>query len=162
MKKIFAFLFLIAAFVAVGPLNALAEDKPVDKGFMGDLLLKTDEGKDFSFKDVVGKKVMFVIVQTACSQCRIELQDLSASLDKVKAKADVYAVLVDVASDRAVKAYKDAGYKLPLILDPGFALGAKGSVDATPATIVVGKDGKVAMSKTGYRPGQLEQILDKL
>jgi peroxiredoxin len=122
--------------------------------------LKDGEGNVFNQDNLKGKKTMLVIAQMACRQCRAEMDDMNVFADQLTDNA--YVLLVDMNTEVAQRIWKDAGYKMNLVIDPDFTLPELLGVRSTPATVVLDKDLKVIFSKSGYRPGQFEDIMEEL
>lgn len=157
MKRVLSCIAVLGTALLLSTGYARAEDK-----VLAAFKLKNAEGKEVTQEAFKGKKTLFVVVQTACSQCRTELDDISKNLDKVKAKAEVVVILVDANSEIGLKRYQEMGYAMPLLLDPMFNVPASVDINVTPGTFATDKDLKVYLTKTGYRPGTLDQLIDKL
>ena len=66
-------------------------------------------------------------------------------------------------SARKVKKFLGAkGWDLPVVLDRELAVREKYSVQGIPTTVIIGKDGKVAMVHFGYSPGLKDELIDDL
>lgn len=126
--------------------------------------LKADDGKVITQEYVQAKekKTVFVMVQTACSQCSKELEEMDALWTDLSAKADFYVVLLDMNSGPGLERYKGKGHKAPVLLDDQFRFPSLVGIGVTPATMVVGPDLQILHKKTGYRPGDLEVLMDLL
>lgn len=158
MKNTFKFLLAALAVLVLSAGVALAGEAVAVKAFK----VKDAKGAEFTNKNIEGKTAVFVVVQTACSQCRGELLALSAKYDELKAKADIYTVLVDVNSERALSVYAADKHKMPALLDPGFTIPDMAGLGVTPSTIVV-KGGKITYTKTGYRgEPDLKKLIEAL
>lgn len=122
------------------------------------------DGKELTQEQVQGsdKKTVFVMVQTACSQCSKELEEMDVLWDDLKAKANVYVVMLDMNSAPGMERYKNKGHKAPVLLDDKFKFPASVGIEVTPATMIVGPDLKIVYKKTGYRPGDLEALMEML
>lgn len=125
---------------------------------IGKFEVKTAEGKAFKTDDLKGKKTFLILVQTACGQCRNELKELKANFDEVKKAGDIFVVLVDVDSERALASYQKFGFEWPVIFDPDFKIGAATGATATPTTVVIEKDLNIKELHTGYQTGTLTEI----
>lgn len=143
-------------------LVALCAAGVASAAMIGNFKLKGSDGKDVTQEALKGKPTMLVISNTACGQCRAEMIDLEKSLDAIKAKGNLYVVMVDANADRALDAYNKLGYKAPILLDPDFIIPGSIDISATPATVILDKDLNVIFSKTGYRPGTMKEMLDKM
>jgi peroxiredoxin len=94
-----------------------------------------------------------VYMQTSCAACRKELmalKDLQAKYPKLK----VVVVAVDSGAPERVVNYREHfGLDFPFLHDPEFKTPDLFGFSFTPGLVLVGKDGKVAQIKGGYRPG---------
>lgn len=153
MKKVLSRIAIVATVLMFSAVSAMA-------GTVGTIALKTGDGKDFTNETIKEKKVLFIVAQTACGQCRKEIADISEQFDKISGKGLVFTVLVDINQERALEYYKKKDYKVPVVLDPNFTIAGMADIAATPATIIVDAKGNITYTKTGYRPGQLEEILE--
>lgn len=140
--------FLASAAFAAAPINAFT--------------VKDASGKEFKSDALKGKTTVLVLTQSACSQCRNEMKDLADYKDKIAAKANLFAVVVDLDSARAVEYFKSKGFDFNMLLDPDFNVGGAVGAGSTPATIVIDKDLNVKYMKTGYKDGDLEKLMKEL
>ncbi len=99
-------------------------------------------------------------MQTSCAACRKELmalKDLQAKYPELK----VVAISVDSGNPARVARYREHfGFEFPFLHDPDFKTPELFGFSFTPALVLVGKDGKIALLKGGYRPGD-EVALDQ-
>lgn len=130
-----------------------------------DFTLPTMDGKEFklsTYKDQ--KPVVFSITQSACSSCINELQLLS-ELAKGNDKIVFVAVNVDARGGtdawkaNMTKYMEEKQVNLPFLLDPKFSVGRAYGLGATPATVLVGKDGKVTALFLGFTPGEDDKAI---
>lgn len=160
MKKFLGVLMTGALVLGLAASSGFAADAK-----LGAFKVKTGEGKEFKvdFKEAMLKgDALFIIMQTACNQCRTELDEVAANADAIGKKAEVFVVLVDMNEERGIKYLQEKGYKFPILLDPTFTIGGQVGLDATPSTLAVKKDGTVKFKKTGYKPGDVEKLIDQL
>lgn len=151
----------LMAVVAAGALLFAGAAGAADKKMVGKFSFDTTDGKKVTQEAIKDKTAVFLVAQTACSQCKAELMEFDKRLDELKGKADVYVVLVDIESGPAVERYKAKGYKPVALLDPDFNVGLLFGFNVTPSTAVV-KKGEIVYTTTGYRAGQFEEILSLL
>lgn len=101
-------------------------------------------------------------MQTSCAACRKELMALKDLQDKYP-EFKVVAVSVDSGNPARVARYKEHfGFEFPFLHDPDFKTPELFGFSFTPALVLVGKDGKIAMLKGGYRPGDEVEIEQKI
>lgn len=143
-------------------LVALCAASVASAAMVGNFKVKSSEGKDVTQDMLKGKPTMLVISNTACGQCRVEMGELDKSLDAIKAKGNVWVVMVDANAERAVELYGKLGFKAPLLLDPDFTIANSLDLSATPSTVILDKDLNVVFSKTGYRPGNMKELIEKM
>ncbi len=150
-------LMLAAVGAMLAATTAWAEVLPAFK-------LQGADGKEMTQETLQAKekKTVFIMVQSACSQCAGELGEMDALWTDLSAKADVYVLLLDMNSGPGVERYKTKGHKAPLLLDDKFRFPTLVGIEVTPATMIVGSDLKILYKKTGYRPGDLEVLMDLL
>jgi len=125
-----------------------------------DFTLPMMDGKEFKLSSYKDKQpVVFSIVQSACSSCVAELQMLS----ELAMKNDkILFVAVNVDSRAGSDAWKENIKKymeekkvsVPFLLDPKFTVGRAYGLGATPATVLVNKEGKVTAYFLGFTPGE--------
>lgn len=155
MKKVFQLLGVLTVAVALAS-GAYADP-------LGSFSGVTDaDGKPFTEEALKGKTTMLVVVQTACGQCRAEIEDVKANFELIQEKAELVVVIVDVNSERGIEAFKGRGTPGRLVADPNFSLAAALGAEASPATAVVDGELKIVAFKTGYQTGDVERLLNKL
>lgn len=120
------------------------------------------DGKPFTAEGLKGKTTMFVVVQAACGQCRAEIEDVKANLELIEEKAELVVVIVDVNSERGIEFFKGRETPGRMVADPSFSLASALGAEASPATAVVNGELKIVAFKTGYQPGDVERLLNKL
>jgi cytochrome oxidase Cu insertion factor (SCO1/SenC/PrrC family) len=153
-------------FCAVG--NVLAEEgskaKPEEKDMMPSFSLNTLDGKTIDNSSIKGKAAVFVLMQTACNLCRQEVDDMNQISRREDYKnINFYVVSVDINPDRVLPGYvKRYKIKMTMLKDPDFTFGSKHDISFTPATIFVGKDGKVKGVSKGYSQGSFAEIKKNL
>jgi thiol-disulfide isomerase/thioredoxin len=96
-----------------------------------------------------------------CVPCLQELRALNGVADRnAKEAFTILAVNQDTPKSLAkVKAYVSSqGYVFPVILDPNAQLLQIFNGQALPFSVLLGKNGKVINTRTGYLPGDEKQI----
>lgn len=103
-----------------------------------------------------------VYMQTSCAACRKELtalKDLQTKFPQFK----VVAVSVDTGEPDRVARYREHfAFDFPFLHDPDFKTPELFGFSFTPGLVLVGKDGKIALLKGGYRPGDEMEIGTKI
>jgi len=107
-----------------------------------------------------GKITAVVYMQTSCAACRKELEALKTMLEYVP-ELNIIAISVDAGSPARILKYIEH-YQFPFsfLHDPSFTTPELFGFSYTPATVVLGKDGKIIYLKGGYRRGDEKKILE--
>lgn len=159
MRKVIAFL-MIALFTAG---VAFAADAPApEKKFgtaVGDFVkpveVKSVDGKLTVKLDQIKKKSIFVLVSSVCSACRTEVDDLKANAEKLKEKADIFVVIIDMDPSAALARMGEIPF--PTLADPDYKIGSAGNLMASPSTLIV-ENGKIMLAKSGYQSGSWKEF----
>ena len=126
-----------------------------------DVALTGRDGASWTLSEALQRGPVVLIFYRGhwCPKCRGQLDRLQARLAEVEGKgASLVAISVDAAEDTNELADKH-GYTFPLLADPDLAaIKAYGVEDvgndiSLPATVVVGKDGKITFIYVGDAPG---------
>lgn len=128
-------------------------------------------GQTFKLADYKGTKgLVLAFAQTACSTCRMELKFLNDYVGK----SDNYEILmvnVDAIGgterwNTIIKKYMEQqGLTMRVLIDPKMTVARMFKVRATPATVVIDKDGNILESITGYTAednGKIEALIKKI
>lgn len=115
-----------------------------------------------SLRDYLGKPVILFFIQSACYSC---LQEAKA-LKKLKEKypqINVIAVGVDLLGKPMLvswAAHNNIDY--PVLLDPIFSVPEKYGFYFTPASVIIDKDGKIALLHSGFKSKDIELFEAKI
>lgn len=121
-----------------------------------DTNVETDVGKELS-----GKVGAIVYMQTSCAVCRRELRFFNELSSKYDFK--VIAISVDADSPERVVKYKEHfGFKFNFLQDKEFTTPGLFGFAYTPALVLVDKNGKIALLKGGFRPGDDVALEEKI
>lgn len=96
-----------------------------------------------------------------CEPCKQELRALKGIVERNKDEAfTVLAVNQDTPKSVAkVKAYVSSqGYTFPVILDPNAQILQALNGQVLPFSVLIGKDGKIILTRTGYLAGDEKEI----
>ncbi len=111
-----------------------------------ELTAKTLEGKPFSIK-TAPKPLMLHFWATWCPTCRAEADNIS----RVASEVPVMTVAVKSGSDSEIEAFLQKNdLRFPVVSDRDGSIASRFGITVFPTTILIGKDGKVAWSETGY------------
>ncbi len=126
-----------------------------------DFSLDTLTGGTARLSDLRGKVVLLDFWATWCPPCRESLPHLQAmGRDKSLADKGLIVLAVNAQEDPAqVAAFmKQNGFTFTVPMDPQATAAAAYHVYGLPATVVVGRDGKVAHAVVGYGEGSAEEV----
>jgi len=105
-----------------------------------------------------GQPYGIVFVNSSCASCRSEMGSL------VKMKFDKFTLIVaavDAKLERVLAVYRDqAKITFPIVDDSKFALAKKFGVSFTPASVIVGEDGKLAAWNAGFTEENAEKVME--
>jgi thiol-disulfide isomerase/thioredoxin len=128
-------------------------------------------GKTLSkpFVNSVPQTVILSFWATYCLPCQKEIPELMKFAEK-HAGDKVKVFLVNIDPEGAAKAgpfVKDKGYTLPVLVDPYRKTAERYGVKELPSLVVIGADGVVRCSWSGYKAGtdlgaQLEKIMESI
>ncbi|MBI5905612.1 MAG: TlpA family protein disulfide reductase [Deltaproteobacteria bacterium] len=125
---------------------------------MPEFSLKGEDGKVYNLESIKGKKTVFTFMQAACSACRGEVVLLN-DLAKVAKDVLFLPISVDMGGAKALERYKaDYAITLTFLLDPEFQFPPKFGFTYTPATALIGADGKVAALLSGFDDDTAKKI----
>ena len=121
--------------------------------------VKTNQASNLS-EISAGKVTVVVYMQTSCAACRKELETIKDMLTYVP-ELNIVAISVDAGSTARILKYVEH-YQFPFTFlhDPSFTTPELFGFSYTPATVVIGKDGKILHLKGGYRRGDEKRLLE--
>jgi peroxiredoxin len=123
--------------------------------------LSTDKME--SLKDYLGKPIVLFFIQSACYSCLQEAKALQELKEKFNDRVNIIAVGVDLLGKPMLvswAAHNNISY--PVLLDPIFSVPEKYGFSFTPSSVIIDKDGKIAMIHAGYRPQDINTFENKL
>jgi peroxiredoxin len=116
-----------------------------------------------SLKDYLGKPIVLFFIQSACYSCLQEAKALQELKEKFNDRVNIIAVGVDLLGKPMLvswAAHNNISY--PVLLDPIFSVPEKYGFSFTPSSVIIDKDGKIAMIHAGYRPQDINTFENKL
>lgn len=127
---------------------------------MPEFSLKGESGKEYNLESIKGKKAVITFTQAACSACRGEIALLN-DLAKDAKSIVILPVSVDMAGAKALEQYKkDYGISFDFLLDPEFKFPRRFGFSFTPATALIGADGKIVDLIAGYDDDAIQKLKD--
>jgi len=107
--------------------------------------LKDLSGKDVSLASLRGKVVMLNFWATWCPPCKEEIPSMMRLNQAMSGKPfQMLAVSIDDGGKPAVEAFfKQSGFSLPALNDPGQSIGKLYGVTGVPETFVIDKKGVI-------------------
>ncbi len=130
--------------------------------FPGLRLPDVDTGALVDVRPEPGSLLAVVYMQTSCAACRKELlafKELRARYPDLR----VLAISVDSGSPARVKRYREHfGFDFPFLHDPEFKTPELFGFSFTPALVLVDREGRIALRKGGYRPGDERGVEQKI
>lgn len=117
-------------------------------------------GESVDVADYRGKVVVINAWWSGCGPCRTEMPMLAEASEELGAKAQFLGINIRDNSEQQGLAFsRDAGVTYPSIYDPGgkamLAFSGKVSLVATPSTVVLDRNGRVAAAISGDIPSKL-------
>lgn len=123
--------------------------------------LTTDKMENL--KDYFGKPIILFFIQSACYSCLQEAKALKTLKDQYAGSVEIMAVGVDLLGKPMLvswAAHNNINY--PVLLDPIFAVPEKYGFTFTPSSVIIDKDGKIALIHSGFRMTDIKTFEDKL
>jgi peroxiredoxin len=121
-----------------------------------DFDLESLDGRRVSLASLRGKPVAVTFWASWCSPCRMELPVLARfyrQTHKSDSDFEILAISIDSTKEDAQGAAKTLKIPFPVLLDLDSRLAGAYHVDSIPTLFVIGRDGKVAWSNTGFSVG---------
>lgn len=128
-----------------------------------DFTFETAPGKTAKLSDLKGKVVWINFFATWCGPCRRELPHLQKEVyDKLKSNKNFELIILgrEHTWEEINKFKTEQKYDMPFYPDNGrkvFSLYAKQTI---PRNFIIGKDGKVAVSSTGFTEKEFGEIVE--
>lgn len=112
---------------------------------------------DLSGREVLipfsGRKQILLFWATWCGPCSAELALYNRAVKEKKLPADqVLAISIGEQAETVQAAVRERGYKFSVYVDPGGVTAGSYQVRATPTSLFVDRDGKIALFSMGLSP----------
>ncbi|HCE57288.1 MAG TPA: protein-disulfide isomerase [Prolixibacteraceae bacterium] len=130
-----------------------------------DFSFSTENGQTKKLSELKGKVVWINFFATWCGPCRQELPHLQKEVyDKLKSNKNFELIILGREHSWAeINKFKtDNKFNMPFYPDTGrkvFSLYAKQNI---PRNFVIGKDGKIAVTSTGFTEKEFAEIISKV
>ena len=127
------------------------ESSPLAGKAAPDFKLPMLEGDDFALSDNKGKVIVLDFWATWCGPCVKSLPGLIEAMAEFPTEEVAFIAVNQGESKDQVKKFLTARqWKMPVGFDSDQKVGGKFGVQGIPHTVVIGRDGSVAFTKTGY------------
>ena len=134
--------------------------------------LEGRQGQTVRLADFAGRPVWINIFASWCAPCRAEMPDIASVYQEVQAR-DAQAgttdglalLLVSIGEEPAVvQGYLDSAiYRLPVLVDPAFAITERYRITGLPTHYFVGRDGVIRdLAVGGLKPNAMRARLDRI
>jgi len=114
-----------------------------------------------SFLDVAGREnTMVAFLHTGCLPCARQLEVLDFARDRHAGRVNLVTVFLDDAADTRVRGFLGAAGVTPdyVVRDPDMRFAGRYGIDAVPALLVIGADGRTVLSRSGYREEERDTL----
>jgi thiol-disulfide isomerase/thioredoxin len=145
------------ALAAAGLLTAGAPPRPSGLGARPETVrralqghaLRTLDGKSFTIGSLRGEVVVVNFWASWCPPCRKELPALEALHARLGGQGRVVAISIDQEPRNVERFAKSNHLTLPIVHDGPDGLAKQLDLPSVPFTLVIGKDGEIAMTTSG-------------
>lgn len=155
----------LAALVASAAVTSAHADAPAAAtaertSLVSDLRIEALEGSEFRVSDHAGKVIVLNFWGQWCGPCLEELPHLQRLSEEL---TDVVFATVNTDgrefSAGMRKAFQDVAVRLPIYLDENGSVNRRFSrASTTPFTVVIGPDGRVAWTHSGFDADTIRQL----
>jgi len=155
---------LVALIVALAAACVLARERVAQPKALVDATLKTVKGKDVSLAAATQGRVCIVkFGATWCGPCTMQLKEFDKLIKHYGDKVRVIDIDMREAPKTVVAHYIRHKFRSKLLLDLDGSVAKAYGVGGIPHSLVVGADGKIALTKVGVGLAmEFKTVLDKL
>ena len=107
-----------------------------------------------SFLDVAGREnTMVAFLHTGCLPCARQLEVLDFARDRHAGRVNLVTVFLDDAADSRIRGFLGAAGVTPdyILRDHEMRFAGRYGIDSVPALLVIDADGRIVLSRSGYR-----------
>jgi len=127
--------------------------------FTGELL----DGGQFDFSQVKGEKVIILdFWATWCGPCTVAIPVAQNMAKTYGDQVAFYTVNVNEEPDLVREAMQQRGWEFPVVMDQAGEIAKLYNVDGFPASMVIGKDGRIQAVHTALRPDLRSKLRKEL
>jgi peroxiredoxin len=162
-RRTLAFAFLFALLISTGyaedPYTASTLVKVGDA--VPDVACTTLDGNSVSMRSLKGKVILINFFATWCEACRKELPRLENEIFR-KIKSDRFTIIAIGRGQKPEELEEFRTQKkitLPLVADPDRMIYGKFATKYIPRNFVIGKNGTIRWSSTGYDEKKFKQMI---
>ncbi len=120
-------------------------------------------GGDFNLADEKGKVIVLDFWATWCGPCIKSMPDMISKLSEFDAKKVRFIAVNQAEAKEQVKTFLETrSWKMEVAMDAQQRVGQQFGVEGIPHTVVIGRDGRVVLVKTGYEPDGAEKIAESV
>ena len=158
MRRLTIAALALACLVALSGCEPPQEPQEPKKTIKGDFTLMDIEGKQVRLKDFKGKVVLLEFWATWCPPCRLSAPELQALHERMEGEDfAIIAIAVEDKLQRVRKFIEEKGITYTVVIDDKGVDDAYG-VHSIPTTLLLDKEGNVALTQKGYAPGSFEML----
>ena len=155
MRRLTIAALALACLVALAGCEPPQEPKKTD---MRDFTLMDIEGNVVRLKDFKGKVVLLEFWATWCPPCRLSVPEIQELHEKMEGEDfKIIAITVDDKLQRVRRFVRKKGVTYTVVMDDKGVDDAYG-VYSIPTTILLDKEGNVALTQKGYAPGMYDTL----
>lgn len=123
----------------------------------------TLQGENFQLEDTLGQVIYLDFWASWCGPCKISFPDMIKLQTEFETEGFlIVAISVDEDIDDAIRFAQKFPVNFTILSDTDGHVAALYNVPAMPTSYLIDQSGKIAHMHTGYRPGDIEQLRQKI
>ena len=159
MKILSAILIICLSFSSKATPPANVAQNSVAQSFELDTL----QGENFQLKDTLGQVIYLDFWASWCGPCKISFPDMiELQTEFEKEGFLIVAISVDDDIDDAIRFSQRFPVNFTILGDTEGHVAALYNVPVMPTSYLIDRSGKITHMHTGYRPGDIEQLQQKI